>query len=230
MRSFESGPAWIVIPAYNEEKILPTVLGELSALPYKIVVVDDGSLDGTLEAARAFPVTILRHLSNLGQGAALQTGIQYALETGQAGAVVTFDADGQHNPGDIARLLEPLSRGYDAVLGSRFMQGGAALEMPYLKRTTLWLAVRVTRWMTGLPLTDTHNGLRAFSREAAERIRIRQNGMAHASEILNQVAALKLKWCEVPVIIRYTSYSRRKGQSILNSVNILWDILMGKVR
>lgn len=230
MNSISPLPVWIIIPAYNEEKILPSVLSGLCRLPYQVLVVDDGSRDGTLAAAKAFPVTILYHVTNLGQGAALQTGIRYALEAGQAEAVVTFDADGQHDPADLERLLEPLRNGFDIVLGSRFMEGGAALKIPFIKKATLWLAVRVTRWMTGLPLTDTHNGLRAFSRAAAARLKIRHNGMAHASEILTQVAALKLNWCEVPVTIRYTDYSRRKGQSVLNSLNILWDILMGKVR
>ena len=144
--------------------------------------------------------------------------------------IVTFDADGQHDPADIARLLAALEGGYEVALGSRFIQGGQAVSIPKLKRLTLSLAVTITRRMTGLPLTDTHNGLRAFRREAATRIEIQQNGMAHASEILSQVARYHLRYCEVPVTVRYTEYSLHKGQSILNSFNILWEIIGGKLR
>ncbi len=220
----------VVIAAYNEAPVIGRVLSELRQYPYRVVVVDDGSTDCTVEEARRFPVTILRHTVNLGQGAALQTGIRFALQNPSIQTIITFDADGQHDPADIARLEEALRQGFDVALGSRFMQGGQAKNMPQQKRLALRLAVRITQWLTGLPLTDTHNGLRAFDRKAAARLRIHQNGMAHASEILAQIAALHLRYCEVPVTIRYTQYSIHKGQSLLNSINILWDILGGKIR
>lgn len=220
----------VVIPAYNEAPAIGKVLAELCPYAYRVIVVDDGSMDGTLDEARAFPATILRHTINLGQGAALHTGFTFALKNPAVQSFVTFDADGQHDPADIARLVEPLEQGYDVSLGSRFIQGGQAVSIPPLKRLALSLAVRITRRMTGLPLTDTHNGLRAFRREAAARIEIHQNGMAHASEILSQVALLHLRYCEVPVTVRYTAYSLHKGQSILNSLNILWEIIGGKMR
>jgi len=220
----------VVIAAYNEAPAIGRVLSELCQSPYRVVVVDDGSTDGTLKEACAFPVTILHHAVNLGQGAALQTGISFALQDPKLQTIVTFDADGQHDPADIARLDAALRQGFDVALGSRFIQGGQAQNMPYQKRLALRLAILVTKWLTGLPLTDTHNGLRAFNRQAAARLHINQNGMAHASEILAQVAAFKLRYCEVPVTIRYTNYSIHKGQSLLNSINILWDILGGKIR
>jgi len=220
----------VVMAAYNEAPVIGRVLAELCQKSYRVVVVDDGSSDGTCEVALAFPVTVLRHAANLGQGAALQTGITFALRDPGVQIIVTFDADGQHDPEDIPHLEEALRKNYAAALGSRFMTGGQASNMPLLKRLTLVLAVSITRWLTGLPLTDTHNGLRAFTRQAASQIHIRQNGMAHASEILSQIAALKLAYCEVPVRIRYTDYSKRKGQSIFNSLNILWDILGNKLR
>jgi glycosyltransferase involved in cell wall biosynthesis len=221
----------VIIPAYNEAGAIGSVLAELAGYAYQVVVVDDGSSDSTLAEAARFRVTILHHITNLGQGAALQTGIRYALQKTDAQVLVSFDADGQHDPADIRRLTERLSLGrLDAALGSRFIHGGEALAMPASKRITLWLAVGLTRLITGLPLTDTHNGLRAFTRTAASQIELRQNGMAHASEILNQIASLKLRWGEAPVTIRYTQYSRRKGQSIFNSINILWELLTGKIR
>jgi polyprenyl-phospho-N-acetylgalactosaminyl synthase len=219
----------VVMAAYNEAPAIGRVLDELCQLPCRVVVVDDGSTDGSSDAALNYPVTVLRHATNLGQGAALQTGITFALRDPAVQTIITFDADGQHDPADIARL-EAALQNHDVALGSRFMAGGLAADMPAPKRLTLKLAVTITRWMTGLPLTDTHNGLRAFTRQAASQIRIRQNGMAHASEILSQVATLKLRYCEVPVRIRYTDYSKRKGQSIFNSLNILWDILGNKLR
>ncbi len=226
----DNDPVCVVIPAYNEAPAIGKVLAELGGYPYRVVLVDDGSTDGTLEEARPFPVTILRHAINLGQGAALVTGIQHALRDPAVQIIVTFDADGQHDPANIARLVEALGQGYDVALGSRFIPGGEAISIPWRKRVLLLLAVWVTQRTTGLPLTDTHNGLRAFRRLAAARIRITHNGMAHASEILSQVALLGLRYCEVPVCVRYTDYSLHKGQSILNSLNILWEIIGGKMR
>lgn len=222
---------WVVIPAYNEAGALSAVLQDLAEYPYHVVVVDDGSSDGTSQAALRFPVTVLHHAANLGQGAALQTGIHYALGRPGAGYIVTFDADGQHRAADLHLMLSILRAGKaDIVLGSRFMQSGEAVNISPLRRLALRLAVWLTRFGTRLQLTDTHNGLRALTAEAASRLKIEQNGMAHASEILSQVAALKLRYCEAPVTVTYTAYSRLKGQSLFNGINILWDLLMGKLR
>ncbi|MGI5836826.1 MAG: glycosyltransferase family 2 protein [Chloroflexota bacterium] len=222
---------WVVVPAYNEGKAIGTVLEKLVRYPYSIVVVDDGSADNTAKVAESFPVAVLRHVFNLGQGAALQTGISYVLRFPETRYVVTFDSDGQHNPDNIERLLEPLKAGtHDVALGSRFLKEGDAQNIRLTKQLFLKLAVAFTRMSTGLNLTDTHNGLRAFTAEAAAKLRIVQNRMAHASEILSQIAALGLRVCEIPVTISYTEYSLSKGQSILNSVNILWDMARGRMR
>ena len=222
---------WVVIPAYNEAGALREVLRDLGEHPYHVVVVDDGSRDDTAQAALRFPVTVLRHAANLGQGAAIQTGIRYALGQPGTGYIVTFDADGQHRPSDLPAILDILKSGsYDIVLGSRFMRSGRAVDIGRVRRLALRLAVWLTRFGTGLQLTDTHNGLRALTAEAASRLNIEQNGMAHASEILSQVAALKLRYCEAPVTVTYTAYSRLKGQSLFNGINILWDLFMGKLR
>ena len=222
---------WVVIPAYNEEQAIDTVLGELTSYPYNVVVVNDGSSDQTAQVARRHPVTVLSHVINLGQGAALQTGIQYALSFPSTRYIVTFDADGQHDPTDIQRMLDACEQQQvQVVLGSRFVPGGQTVNMSLLKRLVLKLAIWYTRLTCGLPLTDTHNGLRVIRADAAALIKIRQNGMAHASEIISQIAALKLSYCEAPVKVIYTPYSIRKGQSISNGLNILWDILAGKLR
>ena len=222
---------WIVIPAYNEAGVIAETIGALNALPYRNCVVDDGSSDDTARLARRAGATVLRHACNLGQGAALQTGLAFALAQPATRFVVTFDADGQHEPADVPRLLEPLERGEcDVTLASRFAAGGATLDMPDSRRALLRLAVSLTRRMTGLDVTDTHNGLRAFTADAARRIAITQNGMAHASEILSQIAPQKLRYREVPATVRYTAYSRGKGQPLSNGLNILWDILMERMR
>ncbi len=220
---------WVVIPAYNEEQVLEQVLAELRGCnpSYNIVVVDDGSSDRTAEAAEKAGVHVLVHPINLGQGAALASGIEYALEEG-AKVVVTFDADGQMEPGDIDRLVVELERrNVDVALGSRFVEGATTPGIPAGKSFTLKLATIFTRMTTGLKLTDTHNGIRAFRADAVRKIKITQNRMAHASEILSEIARNKLRYCEVPVRIRYTEYSRKKGQSLFNTINILYELFMG---
>jgi glycosyltransferase involved in cell wall biosynthesis len=177
----------VIVPAFNEGPVIARVLAELVRLPYRIVVVDDGSSDNTAQQASNFPATVLRHVCNLGQGAALQTGISYALGLGETRFIVTFDSDGQHNVEDIPRLLEPLrNESCDAVLGSRFLRPESAVNIETRKWILLKLAVAFTRITTRLRVTDTHNGLRAFTADAAAKMRITQNRMAHASEILYQ--------------------------------------------
>lgn len=216
----------VVIPAYNEAGSISAVVEGLVAAQggAEIVVVDDGSRDNTVEVLRSLPVHRIRHPVNLGQGAALQTGITYAAGLG-VDYIVTFDADGQHRPEDIPRLLEPLVRGEcDVVLGSRFLDAAAIAGIPPTKRVVLRLATLFTRLSTGLALTDTHNGLRAFRATAAPLLEMRINGMAHASEILERIARSGLRWREVPVVVGYTDYSRAKGQRVTNSLNILWEL------
>ena len=230
-RAREEADVWVVIPAYNEGGAISETLATLVELPYRVVVVDDGSVDDTWQRAHDAGVTVLRHACNLGQGAAIQTGISYALRRRDTGYLVSFDADGQHNAADIARMLAPLVRGEcDVTLASRFAPGGVASDITAGKKLVLRLAVLLARAMTGLSLTDTHNGLRAFTAAAARQISLSQNGMAHASEILSQIASRKLRVREVPATVRYTAYSRAKGQSLSNGLNIIWDILMARIR
>jgi polyprenyl-phospho-N-acetylgalactosaminyl synthase len=213
---------FVVIAAYNEAPAIGRVLAGLATLPYRIVVVDDGSADETAEVAARAGAEVLRHPINLGQGAALQTGIDYALLRG-ASHLVTFDADGQHRAEDAAALLAALAaHDADYALGSRFR--GAAVDLPPLRRLLLYAATSFTRFATGLNVTDAHNGLRAMTRRGAEHIRLRQNRMAHASEILHQIAASRLAYVEVPVTIQYSPYSLAKGQRASEFVVILLDL------
>lgn len=218
---------FVVVPAYNEAPAIGAVLQELRAVCRHVVVVDDGSTDGTQVAARACKTHVLRHPINCGQGAALQTGIDFALLQG-AEFIVTFDADGQHRVEDIAVLLSPILSGEcDITLGSRFL--GSSVGIPPLRRNMLRLAVLFTRLVNGVNLTDAHNGLRAFSRRAAQRIYLRLDRMAHATELIDQVRLSGLPFKEVPVQIRYTPYSLHKGQSTRGAIRIALHYLLGRV-
>jgi len=218
---------FVVIAAYNEGPAIESVVGEVTALYPNVVVVDDGSSDDTFAGARKCRVHVLRHLINRGQGAALQTGIDYALKRG-ARYVVTFDADGQHRVEDVGATVSPIYRGeYDICLGSRFL--GRAVDMPMKRRLALRAAVLFTRIVSRVKVTDTHNGLRAFSRRAAERINLTLDRMAHASEIIDSVRQSGLPYCEVPVQVRYTKYSRAKGQSTRGAFRILIHYLSGRL-
>ncbi|MFO0970113.1 MAG: glycosyltransferase family 2 protein [Gemmataceae bacterium] len=218
---------WIVMAAYNEESRLGHTLAQLLPRYANVVVVDDGSRDATAEVALAQDVWVLRHLINLGQGAALQTGIDFALRQG-AQFIVTFDADGQHDAAEIDRLLEPLRAGAaDVALGSRFL--GATVHMPWTRRLVLKLGVLFTRVFSRIRVTDAHNGFRAFTRDAARKVRISQNRMAHASEILDQIVHHGLRYVEVPVTIRYSQDTLAKGQSSWNALRIVSQLLLGRM-
>ncbi len=215
-----------VIPAFNEERAIGPVIAGLRGHVSEVIVVDDGSRDGTAAAARAAGATTLAHAINRGQGAGLATGIRAALESG-ADLIVTFDADGQHQPSDIARLVAPVVAGdADVALGSRFLEPGS--NVPPLRRLVLKLAIWFTFLTTGLRLTDAHNGMRALSRTAASKIRIRQDRMAHASEIIGEIKRHGLRVREVPITVRYTEYSRAKGQSAFGALRILMDLWVGR--
>ncbi len=217
---------WIVVPAYNEASRIGSTLSDLCSCFPNVVVVDDGSSDETAVVAEGHPVWVLRHVINRGQGAALQTGLDFALQRG-AELIVTFDADGQHCSDEIDRLIEPVCSGqFDVALGSRFL--GETVDMPWFRWLVLKGGVVFTWLFSQIRVTDTHNGFRALSRLAADKIRLTQDRMAHASELLDQIRALKLRYTEVPVTIRYTQDTMDKGQSSWNAVRIVGQLLLGR--
>jgi glycosyltransferase involved in cell wall biosynthesis len=219
---------WVVVPAYNEAaRIERTVTGLLHAGVRNVVVVDDGSRDETAAVALRSSVWVLRHIVNRGQGAALQTGINFALERG-ARVIVTFDGDGQHDPNEIRTLLAPVLAGTaDVALGSRFL--GSTVGIPFSRKLVLKLATAFTRVVSRIRVTDTHNGFRALSRRAAELIQITQDRMAHASEFLDEIRRHELRHTEVPVTVSYTVDSLAKGQNSWAAVRIVWQLFVGKV-
>jgi glycosyltransferase involved in cell wall biosynthesis len=220
---------FIVVPAFNEAQVIEANVRPLVAKAYNVIVVDDGSTDGTWEALGRLPVTRIRHPINLGQGAALQTGMDFARRQ-SARCLIHFDADGQHSAEQIAEFAAPILAGeVDVVLGSRFLRKSDARKVPFGRRCLLRVGTIVSWLLTGVWLTDTHNGFRALSYTSLERIRLNEPGFAHASEILSNIRKARLKYREQPATVTYTDYSRGKGQSSLNSVNVVLDLLLRKV-
>jgi glycosyltransferase involved in cell wall biosynthesis len=211
------------VPLYNEAPVVRGVVEEALKTFPNIVCVDDGSTDASIDEARAGGARVVRHPINLGQGAALRTGLDYALSDPNAEFFVTFDSDGQHRVEDALAMVQRLEQGeFDIIVGSRFLD--SRTKPGALKVLVLKMAILFENLSTGVRLTDAHNGLRAMNRTAATAIRIDQNRMAHASEIVGEIGRNKLRYAEQPVHVVYTDYSRSKGQSIWNSVNILSDL------
>jgi UDP-N-acetylglucosamine---dolichyl-phosphate N-acetylglucosaminyltransferase len=218
----------VVIPAYNEERTIIEVIRGLKRHRFaRIIVVDDGSSDRTGELAGQQGVILLTHILNRGLGGALGTGINAALRLG-AEAIVTFDADGQHDPDDIARLLEPIAKGEaDVVIGSRMLD---STGMPYPRRLANWTANVVTYLLFRGWTTDSQSGLRAFSSEAAARMQIMTSGMEVSSEIIAETVKNRWKCKEIPVKAIYTDYSLSKGQSFHVGLQTLMKLILAKVR
>lgn len=217
--------AWLVIPLFNEAEVLREVLEDAMTVFPHVVCVDDASSDASGQIAREAGAVVVRHPVNLGQGAALQTGVSYLLRATDAAYLVTFDADGQHRVADAAEMVQRAKEEDLAVVfGSRFLD--RRTRPGFLKKIVLKGAVWLTNQQTGMKLTDAHNGLRVIRRDAAEHLHLEQNRMAHATEIVLQLGRAKLPWAEHPVHIVYTAYSKAKGQSLINSVNILVDTIL----
>ncbi|WP_309128011.1 glycosyltransferase family 2 protein [Microbacterium sp.] len=217
--------AWVVMPLYNEAGVIAGVVGDLRTKFANIVCVDDGSSDGSARIAMEAGALLVQHPVNLGQGAALQTGIDFALSHPECEYIVTFDADGQHRIEDALGMLEAARSGGAAVVfGSRFLDDRT--RPGWMKKVILKTAIWVTNMTTGMRLTDAHNGLRVIRRDAAQKIELKQDRMAHATEIVLEIGRTGLPWIEYPVELLYTDYSKAKGQSVLNSVNILVDLVV----
>lgn len=218
----------IIIPVYNEEKVIRGVLKSVLKDFKYVVCVNDGSKDNSTEEICKTDAFLVEHPINMGQGAALQTGVEFARQLPGVSYFVTFDADGQHRIEDVKNMIKEIRLGtHDIILGSRFL--GKTVGMKTSKRIVLKMAIRFSNATSGLKLTDTHNGLRVFNRRVAEELQITLPDMAHASEILEIIAERKYQYKEVPVTIEYTEYSHAKGQSVINAINIGFDTLLRKL-
>lgn len=233
---------WLVIPVYNEGTVIRDVLIEAASTFPNIVCVDDGSSDDSVAqilsaAAEADRVTahggihLVRHPVNLGQGAAIQTGVEYARARRGAEYFVTFDADGQHRVDDVVTMVNRLrSEPVDIVVGTRFADGRDE-SVPVLRKMVLRTVVFLSPRTRRLGLSDAHNGLRAFNKTVADQLDLLMAGMSHASEFVALIDHHHWRVAEQPVTILYTDYSRAKGQSLINGVNIVADgLLHGRMR
>lgn len=218
----------IIIPAYNEGKVIGKVL---KTLPKKIkgikkilvIVVNDGSSDDTEAIAKKHTRYVITHSVNLGIGGALTTGFAVAKKL-NVDIVVTFDADGQHSPKDIERVMQPIIKGKtDTVLGSRMIN---TKGMPPIKIMGNWFLNILTLLVFQIWTTDSQSGLRAFNKEAFNKISLYSLGYEISSEIVGEIKRNRLRVTEVSIKTIYTDYSKIKGQSIFNGMNILTRIIL----
>jgi glycosyltransferase involved in cell wall biosynthesis len=223
---------WIVIPALNEASIIGDVIADVRAVFDHVVCVDDGSCDDTGDVAWRAGAHVVSHPVNLGQGAAIQTGVEYARAQPGAAIFATFDADGQHRVKDLIRMIDRLSaEKADLVVGTRFADPGVVSSTPLVKRIVLRTVALLSPRGRKLGLTDAHNGLRVFNKTVADGLNITISGMGHASEFIMLAYEKHWRVAEEPVEILYTEYSKSKGQPLLNGVNIIFDgLLRGRNR
>lgn len=214
-----------IVPIYNEATVIEDCIADLRTIFSNILVIDDGSTDDSASKAKRSGAQVIRHTLNVGQGLAISTGFKWVQGQNKFKNIVTFDGDGQHIAHDALRLVEELENSsLDIVFGSRFL-GYEKSNTPAIKRIILKIVTKITNILTGIKLSDAHNGLRALTVEASKVVELTQAGMAHASQMISLTRQANLKYHEIPVNVLYTSYSRKKGQSILNSVNIVADLV-----
>ncbi|MGD7003072.1 glycosyltransferase family 2 protein [Corynebacterium halotolerans] len=228
--SQEFRDTWLIIPCFNEGTVIQDVIEAARETFPNIVAVNDGSKDDSAARIHAGGAHLVDHPVNLGQGAAIQTGVEYARRQPGAKYFVTFDADGQHQVKDVVTMVARLRKEpLDIIVGTRFGRPRSEDDqVPWIKRLVLKTVVLLSPTTRKLGLTDAHNGLRVFNRTVAEQMNIRMNGMSHASEIVSMIADKNWRVSEEPVDILYTEYSMSKGQSLLNGVNILTDGLLAR--
>ena len=227
----QHGAVWIVVPAFNEAQVIGDVVADLRTAFANVVCVDDGSRDDTGDAALRAGAHVVRHPVNLGQGAAIQTGVEYARNQPGAEVFATFDADGQHRVKDVLAMVDRLGNGdVDIVIGTRFT-GSTITHTPKMKKLVLRAAALLSPSSRRLGLTDAHNGLRVFNREVADNLALTMSGMSHAGEFVALIDEKGWRVAEEPVEILYTDYSMSKGQPLLNGINIVFDgFLRGRMR
>lgn len=212
-----------VIPAWNEEKHIASVIAKVQPLVDMVIVVDDCSRDRTSALAKAAGAFVLRHPINRGQGAALQTGSDYALKLG-ADIIVHFDADDQFAAAEIPEVITPIQQGRaDVVFGSRFL--GKKAQLPWSKKHIIWPLGRLVNRLFGVRTSDPQSGFRAYTKAVAQSFRIENNGMAHCSEILIKLSRGQWRIAEVPITVTYHEY----GQKFSGGIRILKDLFIQKI-
>jgi glycosyltransferase involved in cell wall biosynthesis len=219
---------FVIIPCYNESSVIRRTVTDVLQKGYTVVVVDDCSKDDSAKELKGLPIYYLRHRVNMGQGAALQTGINFAMKKG-AEYFVTFDADGQHDSNDIAGMANVMNEyKTDIVFGSRFLPG-AKTNVSGSRSFVLNVARYINYFVSGIMLSDAYNGLRMFNRKAAGVLKITENKMAHATQLQVLAAQHKLAIAEYPNNIHYNAYSKSKGLKNLDGIKIFFEIFLYKI-
>ncbi len=216
---------FILIPAYNEGTVIASVIRDVQKEGWKdIIVVDDGSEDTTYQEAKKMGVIVLRHTLNRGKGAAIKTGFEAAKKL-HADSIVTIDADGQHDPKDIRRLVELLEKGHDVVLGVRNFD---EKHIPRLKVLGNHIGNFFTWMLYGLWVTDSQSGIRAYNRKSMDCIVIYNDRYEFETEIVREISRNKLIWTEVPISVRYSSYDQNKQnkQSFISAVKTMLRLVL----
>lgn len=217
----------IIIPAYNEEKTITQVI---SGIPkkikgvslVKIIVVDDGSYDQTGKLAKKAGATVLMHVINQGVGAATITGLEAAKNI-NADIVITLDADGQHDPQEIAKIVNLiLKKKYDVVIGTRLIN---RRNMSLYKSVGNFIMNWLTFALYNLWVKDSQSGFKGFSKKALEKMKLTSNGYEICSEIIGEIKRLNLKYYEMPIKTIYSTYSKKRGQFSLNGINIIIKLI-----
>ena len=218
----------VIIPVYNEAPMVGSTVGLVKKHFKDVICVNDGSADNSSAEIKTAGAVLLEHSINLGAGAATQTGIDYALLDPKTKYFVTIDADGQHDIQDAVKMLDYLKKNnLDIVLGSRFL--GTVENITGVKKIFLKLAALFSKNTSGVKLTDPHVGLRVFNRKFAKNLKMTMPGFAHASELVHRIGEGKYKYAEVPIRVTYSDYSKAKGQSMLNAINITVDLFHHRI-
>ncbi len=215
---------YVIVPAKDEERYIDILIDKLDDLGFvNIVIINDNSQDETAVIAREREnVIVLDHSINLGAGAATQTGIAYAVSNG-AKIIVTIDADLQHNPDDLIKLIDVLRKeSCDLVIGSRFMQKN---EIPKSRIFFNKIANVVSWFLTGTYLSDSQSGLKAFNANLAKHLDLKYDGFEFCMEIIKEANANKLIIKEIPVFVSYTPETMNKGQGLWSGIRIISKLM-----
>jgi len=213
----------VAMPAYNEEHCIADVIQGCKKYVDRVVVVDDGSTDNTVDIAESLGAYVVRHEVNRGYGAALRNCFETARNLG-AGAMVIIDSDGQHDPSEIPKLLEPLKQGFDLVIGSRFVNGNGK-NVPIYRKFGMKVLDIATYIAGGLNVTDSQSGFRAYGRKAIENINLNGTDMSAGSEILIQARDHKLKFTEVEIHCRYDLEDCSSEHPFIHGPRVLFQLL-----
>lgn len=221
---------YVVVPVFNEDKVLKFVLDDLTSYNlWEVIVVNDGSNDNSRSICNNYNIKIIDHSVNSGQGAAIRTGINYAIRN-NADIICTFDSDGQHRVEDLQNMINLMleNEKIDVVIGSRFINNVS--KIPFRRKIALKFAILLSKFIFGGNFTDVHNGLRVFNNNSARKINLVSNRMEHASLISESITKYKMRFVEMPVDIIYSEYSISKGQKLKDIIMTGFKLLLYKIK